>query len=175
VDQPVTEQAAPQPFATFPDAKSFNSKVSREARKLMNAQAKEAGFEDWADMQDSVAATRQPPAATPTPDAAPATPATPAQPDEASRLRMALQVGAELNLHPALVGRLQGATREEMTADAQALLGLMTAPRGPGIPPVVQQNQPVTFTKAQLQDPKYVREHQAEIMQAAREGRIRDS
>ena len=146
----------------------------------MNQQAKEAGFDDWEHMQESVAATRQPPATTPTPGpegtvaAAPNQPAA-AQPDEASRLRMALQVGTKLNLPTALVGRLQGATAEEMEADAQALLGLMTAPRGPGIPPAVQQGQPVTFTKTQLQNPAFVREHQAEIMQAAREGRIVDS
>jgi len=177
--QPVTQTpAAEQPFATFPDAKSFNAKVGREARKLMNQQAKEAGFDDWEHMQESVAATRQPPAATPTPGpegTAAATPAAPAQPDEASRLRMALQIGTELNVPTALVARLQGATADEMRADATALLGLMTAPRGPGIPPAVQQGHPVTFTRKQIQDPAYVREHQAEILQAAREGRIVDS
>lgn len=173
-------QAPAQPFAVFDTADAFNKRLDRESRKLLNKQAKALGFEDWQDMQESVAATRQPPATTPTPGpegtvaAAPNQP-TAAQPDEASRLRMALQVGTKLNLPTALVGRLQGATAEEMEADAQALLGLMTTPRGPGIPPAVQQGQPVTFTRKQLQDPAYVREHQAEIMQAAREGRIVDS
>lgn len=174
-------QAPAQPFAVFDTADAFNKRLDRESRKLLNKQAKALGFEDWQDMQESVAATRQPPAETPTPGPAEGTTAaapnqpTAAQPDEASRLRMALQVGTKLNLPTALVGRLQGATAEEMEADAQALLGLMTAPRGPGIPHAPTQGQPVTFTKTQLQNPAFVREHQAEIMQAAREGRIVDS
>lgn len=177
---PAAETPA-QPFKTFASQEELDKFMakskSQAGRKALNEQAKALGFEDWQDMEDSVAATRQPPAATPTPDAATPAPATPAGlplgTDEASRLRMALKVGSDLNLPAALVGRLQGATVEEMTADAQSLLGLMTAPpRGPGIPPVPQQNQPVTFTRTQLQDPVFVREHQTEIMQAAREGRI---
>ncbi len=88
---------------------------------------------------------------------------------------MAIQAGTKLNLPTALVLRLQGSTVAEMEADAQSLLGLMTAPRGPGIPNVPTQNQPVTFTKAQLQDAKFVREHKDEILRAGREGRIVDS
>lgn len=172
-----------QPFAVFPDAKSFSQKVSREARKLMNEQAKAAGFDDWQHMQDSLAALRQPQTATPTPEnpqegqaATPAPTAAPVAPDEAKRLRMALSVASDLNLPTALVARLQGETTEEMTADANRLLALFQqSPRGPGIPPAPKQNQPVTFTRAQLQNPAFVREHQAEIMQAAREGRIVDS
>lgn len=86
---------------------------------------------------------------------------------------MALQVGAELNLPAALIARLQGDTLEAMKADAQNLLSLMgSGTRGPGIPPVPGGNPPVTITTAQLQDPKWVREHQAEIQLASREGRI---
>lgn len=181
-----------QPFRTFAsqeDLDKFVAKSKRQAeRKALNDQAKALGYEDWEEMSEALQPLRRagsavsgdaPNAAvTPGPEgtvaAAPNQPTT-TQPDEASRLRMALQVGTKLNLPTALVGRLMGATAEEMEADAQALLGLMTTPRGPGIPPAVQQGQPVTFTRKQLQDPAYVREHQAEILQAAREGRIVDS
>jgi FtsZ-binding cell division protein ZapB len=39
----------------------------------------------------------------------------------AERQRMAMEVAAELKLHPTLAARLQGETREELLADAQAL------------------------------------------------------
>lgn len=177
VNQAATPAIEPAPFAVFPDAKSFNTKVGREARKLMNEQAKAAGFDDWAHMSETLGALRQAPTTADKPEtvAPAATPATPAQPDEAARLRMAIQTGTKLNLPTALVLRLQGTTVEEMEADAQSLVGLMTAPRGPGIPNVPQTNQPVTFTRAQLQDAKFVREHKDEILRAGREGRIVDS
>lgn len=179
-----------QPFRTFAsqeDLDKFVAKSKRQAeRKALNDQAKALGYEDWEEMSEALqplrragsAASGDAPATTPTPGPEGTTAAAPtaaAQPDEASRLRMALQVGTKLNLPTALVGRLMGATAEEMEADAQALLGLMTTPRGPGIPPAVQQGQPVTFTRKQLQDPAFVREHIKEIQQASREGRIVDS
>lgn len=175
VAQPVTE--APAPFAVFQDAKAFNQRLARETRKQMNEQAKAAGFDDWAHMQETLGALRQAPTAAVTPEAVTpvAQPQAPVLPDEAARLRMAIQTGTKLNLPTALVLRLQGETVAEMEADAQSLLGLMTAPRGPGIPNVPQANQPVTFTKAQLQDAKFVREHKDEILRASREGRIVDS
>ncbi len=171
---------AEQPFAVFPDAKAFNQRMSRETRKLMNAQAKEAGFDDWADMQEALGALRRSTpavATTPVPEGAPETPAaSPATPDEAARLKMAIQVGSKLNLPVALVGRLQGDTLKTMEEDAETLMALFQQPqRGPGIPPAPQQNKPVTFTRTQMQDAAFVREHGAEIMQAAREGRIVDS
>lgn len=179
--EPTTTE--PKPFATFPDAKSFNQKVSREARKLMNDQAKAAGFDDWQHMQESLAALRQPPAKQDAPEnpqesqqATPAPPAAQPATDEAKRLRMALSVASELGLPTTLVTRLQGTTPEEMKADAEQLLGIIQQPqRGPGIPPAPTQNRPVTFTRAQLQDPKFVREHAEEILRAQREGRIVNS
>jgi len=181
----VTEPVQPfRSFASQEDLDKFVSKSKRQAeRKALNDQAKALGYEDWEEMSEALqplrragsAASGDAPNAAVTPGTAAATPAAPAQPDEASRLRMALQIGTELNVPTALVARLQGATADEMRADAQALMGLMTAPRGPGIPPAVQQGHPVTFTRKQIQDPAYVREHQAEILQAAREGRIVDS
>lgn len=45
-----------------------------------------------------------------------------------------LQVAAEKNLPPALAGRLQGSTREEMIADADLLLQSVKQ-TGPGAPP----------------------------------------
>lgn len=149
------------------------TRVKRDARKQMNEYAKEQGFSDWQHMSDTLntlrqGASGQQPAQQPV-----AQPAVPQGPSEADRLRTALQVGAKLNLPAAIVARLQGSTAEEMEADAQTLIGLMgNGQRGPGIPSAPQSGQPVTFTQAQLADPKFVREHAAEIQQAAREGRI---
>lgn len=176
---------AEQPFAVFKDAKSFNQRLTREARKLMNEQAKEAGFDDWQHMQEGLAALRQPPVteASSTPANPPegqqqvaAPTPVPSDQGEAQRLRMALTVASDLNLPTALVSRLQGETAEEMTADANRLLALFQQPvRGPGIPPAPRQNQPVTFTKAQMQDAKFVREHADELRRAMAEGRIVNS
>lgn len=175
-----------EPFAVFPTAESFNARLQRETRKTLDQHAIENGFENWQAMID--ARTTPPPTETPpasaqspeseTPPAAtaPETPAAPAPPDEAARLRMALAVATEKGLPPALVARLQGNTPEEMAADADTLLGLVQRPlAGPGIPPTRQNGQTVTFTRAQLRDPAFVREHAAEIQRAAREGRIADS
>lgn len=168
--QPAAEPA--QPFATFDTEKSFMTRVNRDARKQMNEFAKEQGFSDWAHLSETLNTLRQG-AGGQQPAQPPAQP-TPQGPSEADRLRMALTVGAKLNLPAALVGRLQGTTAEEMEADAQALVSLMGQgqQRAPGIPPAPSNGQPVTFTVAQLQDPKFVREHEAEIRRAHAEGRI---
>ncbi|MGB5050248.1 MAG: hypothetical protein WBO46_15000 [Caldilineaceae bacterium] len=176
----------PEPFATFPDADSLNKRLQREARKRMNASAKELGYDDWEHMQSELAAQRQ--AASPAPadgdggdtpaeDPPTQQPPTPTGQDEAARLRMALQVGTEKNLPPALIARLQGATAEEMAADADSLMAVMATgqPRTPGIPGVPRNEQTATFTRAQLQDPAFVREHAADIQRASREGRIVDA
>lgn len=126
-------------------------------------------------MREALGTLRQAQGASP---AQPNTPETPApastQANETARLQMALTVGTKLNLPVALIGRLQGATPEEMEADAQVLLGLMSngQARTPGIPPVPAGNTPVTFTSTQLKDPEFVRNNVAAIQQAAREGRI---
>lgn len=180
---PVTEPTTPQPFAVFQDAKSFNTRLSREARKMMNEQAKAAGFDDWQHMQDAVSALRQAPTTPATPGisqealgAAQTLPVAQSTTDDAKRLRMALSVASELSLPTTLVERLVGETAEEMTADANRLLALFQQPqRGPGVPSAPKQNQPVTFTRAQLRDAKFVREHKDAILQASREGRIVDS
>lgn len=47
------------------------------------------------------------------------------------------------------------------------------APRAPGVPPSGPRQAPApTITKAQMANPAWVREHQDEIRQAAREGRL---
>lgn len=179
------EQAneAAQPFATFPTEKAFNQRLTREARRQMNETAKKAGFDDWQHMSDALATLRQSangsddddPAAQ-QPGTAQAQPAAqPAGPSEADRLKMAIQVGAKLNLPAALVGRLQGDTPEAMEADAQSLVALMQAPARPGIPGAPQSETRATFTRAQLSDPAFVRAHEAEIRIAHRDGRIVDS
>ncbi len=166
------------PFASFPDAQTFNKRMEREARKRQNQAAQELGFDDWQHMQTDLAAQRQAatpdPETPPTPDAPQQPVSPPSQPDEAKRLRMALSVAQELNLPAALIGRLQGETVEAMTADAQSLVALMQQSQGrtPGIPSAPQGGQPVTFSRAQMSDPAFVRQHADEIQRAAREGRI---
>jgi hypothetical protein len=172
-----------QPFAVFETAEAFKKRVDRESRKALNQQAKALGYEDWQEMSEALQPLRRggDGSAASTSSAA----ATAQQPDkqkdaqsqgpsEVEKLRMALSVGQELNLPAALVGRLQGATLEEMKADAQALMGLFAAgqARGPGILPAPQTNQPVTFTRAQLQDPEFVRKNKDAILEASRQGRI---
>lgn len=124
-------------------------------------------------MRDALATLRQAQGAGA--QAQPNTPETPAPAStQPNRLEMALAVGAELNLPVALINRLQGSTPEEMKADAQVLLGLMSngQARAPGIPPVPAGTTPVTFTATQLKDPAFVREHAAAIQKAYAEGRI---
>ena len=167
-----------EPFAVFPDAASFEKRLNRDARKQMNKHAKDLGYDDWQHMSDELAAQRQAatpdPATLPAPDAPQQPVSPPSQPDEAKRLRMALDVAQALNLPAALIGRLQGETVEAMTADAQSLVALMQQSQGrtPGIPSAPQGGQPVTFSRAQMSDPAFVRQHADEIQRAAREGRI---
>lgn len=133
-------------------------------------------------MRDALATLRHAQGGGNLPPAPPATepPATTASTSaETARLQMALKVGAELNLPAALINRLQGDTEAAMKADAESLVALMgsgtPANRMPGIPPVPAGNQPVTFTRTQLQDAKFVRENAEAIRQAASQGRIVNS
>ena len=173
-----------EPFAVFPDAESFNRRLQRETRRSLDQHAQAAGFDNWQAMLDS--RNTPPPAAESDeqPDTEPAgeqPTASSQQPaaslDEAARLRMAIEVGGDKGLPPALLSRLQGTTREELEADADRLLQVVQAgqPRPPGIPGVPRNEQTTTFTRAQLRDPAFVREHATEIQRAAREGRIVDA
>ena len=167
-------QQAGQPFAVFPDAESFNRRLARETRKRLDTEAQAAGFETWQALLDS----RAPAPAQPESQAGDQSPpAQPESPDEAARLRLSIVVGGDKGLPPALLSRLVGNTREELEADADRLLAVVQAStsRGPGIPRAPQGEQTTTFTRAQLQNPAFVREHAAEIQQAAREGRIADA
>lgn len=152
-----------QPFAIFPDSTSFNARLDREVRKNNEKLAKDLGYESF-DAMKSVIPQRQP-----------AQPAQSTQPD--NRLQTALAVAVEMNLPSNLVGRLQGNTPEEMKADAESLIkllgGAQQQPAKPTIPNApTGGGQLVTFTRAQMGDPAFVRENKALIMQAAREGRI---
>ncbi|MFN8493127.1 MAG: hypothetical protein U0350_36325 [Caldilineaceae bacterium] len=190
VEQPNAGATAAEtkPFRVFnsqAELDEFMTKSKRQAeRRALNAKAKELGFEDWEDAQEAMAALRQP--VTPkqdvpgnaqeVPEATPATTSTQTGSSEAQRLKMALSVASDLNLPTALVARLQGDTPDEMKADGERLLALFQQPvRGPGIPSAPKQNQAVTFTRAQLQNPEFVRQNKDAILQASREGRIVDS
>lgn len=181
--QEPAQTPANEPFAIFPTEQAFRQRLSREARKEMNTFAKQAGFDDWTHLSETLATLRQ--GANDQEQPAQGAQAQPEQaqaqqqqqgPNEAERLRMALQVGAKLNLPAALVARLQGNTPEAMESDAQQLLSLMgTGAQRAGIPPVPQSQQPTTFTRQQLQDPAFVRANKDAIMRAAAEGRIVNS
>lgn len=183
--QPTAGQTQ-EPYRSFASEGDLNNfvaeRVKRAERSALKKLAADLGFEDADELRDALQPLRRTAGGGNT--NAPATPTQPTAqgPSDSARLSMALKVGAELNLPASLIARLQGDTEEAMKADAQALLGLMdgnrpgaTAPRAPGIPPVPQVGQPVTFTRTQLQDAKFVREHANEIRQAAAQGRIVNS
>jgi hypothetical protein len=166
--QTTEQQKTTQPFAIFPDATSFKARVDREARQIQEKFAKEMGFDSAETMRTVLQAQQQ--GQKKKEDQL-------VQPNEADRLRLALQVAGDLNLHPVLISRLQGTTIEELTADAQRLQALFQPNQSnqskQGIPNApAGKTTPVTFTKDQLKDAAFVRANQAAIYQAAREGRI---
>ena len=88
--------------------------------------------------------------------------------EQAQRLR--LEVATEKGLPAPLAARLAGSTREELLADAEALLPLLK-PNAPGVPPAPQRTPPAPrFTAEQLADPEFVRKNSAAILlEAAKE------
>lgn len=48
-----------QPFATFKDEKSFMARVNRDARKQLEAKAKDLGFDSVADMEAAIKAAKE--------------------------------------------------------------------------------------------------------------------
>lgn len=169
------------PFMQFADQAALDAfmakRVDRAQRNALDAAATGAGFENWQQMNDRLTAIQN----AVNPDQAQTDNTEPTAPQTGPDLNMALSVAAEKGLPVQLVSRLQGANREEMLADADQLLALVnvtptqTAPTGPGIPATPTDNQRVTFTRAQLQDPVFVRDNKDAIMQASQEGRIVDS
>lgn len=179
-----TQPATGQPFRAFASQAELDDFVkgskSQAERAAIRKLAKDLGFEDAEEMRQALQSLRQGQGGGGEPSNTPETTATttPAEgPNASARLAMAVKVGAELNLPVALINRLQGDTEEAMRADAQALLALVGSGghRGPGIPPVPAGNSPVTFTRTQLQDAKFVRDNAAAIRQAAAQGRIVNS
>ena len=185
VNQAAAPATEPAPFRTFKDQAELDSFMAKSKRQVekraLNEQAKAMGYEDWEEMSQALQPLRRGAQTTPeTPQDAPTATAAPTvaptATNEAQRLRMALTVASDAGLPTTLVSRLQGDTPEEMKADADRLMALFQQqPRGPGIPSVPKGNQPVTFTRTQLNDPKFVREHKDAILLAGREGRIVDS
>lgn len=81
-----------------------------------------------------------------------------------------LEVAMAKGLPPALAARLVGATREEMEADADALLALVktNTPTPPGVPPAPNRKPGgEEFTPAQLADPEFVRKNATRIFNGA--------
>lgn len=181
-----TQPATGQPFRAFASQAELDDFVkgskSQAERAAIRKLAKDLGFEDAEEMRQALQSLRQGqggdgPAPSPSTPETTATTTTAEGPSASARLAMAIKVGAEMNLPAALINRLQGDTEEEMRADAQQLLGMVGsgATRGPGIPPVPAGNSPVTFTRTQLQDAKFVRANAAAIRQAHAQGRIVNS
>lgn len=183
--QQAGDQQAQQPFRTFANQNELDEfvqeRVARAKRSALNDQAKTLGYKSWTHMRAMLQVVAEDEAGEAgdgnNADAgAQAEPGQQQQPSgQSDTLALKLAVAAEKNLPASLVQRLVGNTREQIEADADQLLQLVQAgpvPRGPGIPPAPQANQPVTFTRQQLSDPKFVREHVDEIRQAAAEGRI---
>lgn len=181
-----------QPFATFATEAELMARVHRDGRRQMNEAARNLGFGSWSEMNEALAALR-PAASTPaaaapgTPQAQPATPvqpapgpaaplATPAQAAPVD-LSLAIQAAAKVGLPVALITRLRGATLDELEADARSLLSLAPTAQGatPGIPPATTPTSPVTFTRTQLKNAKFVRENRDAILAAGAEGRIVNS
>lgn len=162
------------------------ARIRRDAKRQLNEQAKSLGFDSWAELSESLAALR--PAASPpaaqapsTPSAQPATPPgrdpaaptpTPAAEVHPVDLTLAIQAAVKIGLPVALVPRLRGATLDELEADGRALLALVQTPGTPGIPPATTPTSPVTFTRSQLKDAKFVRDNRDAILAAGAEGRI---
>ena len=85
--------------------------------------------------------------------------------EQAQRLR--LEIATEKGLPSALAARLTGSTREELLADAEALMPLLK-PVTPGVPPAPPRTPPQPkFTPEQLADPEYVRKNTAAILKEA--------
>jgi len=65
--------------------------------------------------------------------------------NEAKLTNTRLKVAAETKLPPALIGRLQGETEEEIKADAASLMEILKQPQGKGIPPIPNGNPAPVF------------------------------
>lgn len=177
--QPAEQAQASQPFKSFASQdeldKFMADRAKRASRQALNTLARDFGFDDSQEMQEALHAIRKTPAKG---DSQDSPQKADRGSDEVGRLRMALTVAGELNLPAALIGRLQGNTVEEMKADAQTMLALLqpgTPAQRATIPPAPVAGQAITFTRAQLQDPAFVRAHKDEILRAGREGRIVNS
>lgn len=153
-----------QPFAIFPDAASFKARVDREAAKQQKELLKSLGFDSIEAMKAALSKQNQQGGEQQQEP----------QVNEAQRYQMALQVAVDMNLPAVLISRLQGNTVDDLRADAEKLQALFQNVQSKaGIPNApAGQSKPITFTRAQLQDPAFVRANKDAIMQAAREGRI---
>lgn len=188
------------PYRTFNTQEEldgfFADRAKRAQRSAIRELAKEFGFEDVDELRDAIGAIRGPrnggaanngggnqPGGQ---NNAQAQPGAPAAPD----LQTLLRVAAKYNVPAALIGRLSGATEQELEQDAQTLLAAIpgaaahAAPsspnsqqaRQPGIPAADNSNQPVTITRSWMRDnPAWVRANRALVDEAQRTGRIVDS
>lgn len=89
--------------------------------------------------------------------------------ERTEKLRM--RIGAEKGLPAPLIGRLQGATEEEMAADADQLLTALT-PAAPAAPDLKQGRQGDIAGPAQLTRADLVGMDTDDIEQARQEGRL---
>ncbi len=174
---PDGEGQQPEPYRVFASQEELDTFVVKSKKQAERAAirklAKDYGFEDVDELREAMEVLRRGQRPSAQEEGQEQQPAQQG-PSESEILQLKLQVAAAKNLPVALVARLQGSTKEELEADADALLGLVSQPSAPrpGIPPAPQGGQPVTFTSQQLSDPAFVRQHREAIQQAAREGRL---
>lgn len=84
-------------------------------------------------------------------------------------------IQSEYGLTDKQLAVLEGDTEEALRAAAEDLFGALKKAQPPVVPTGANQGGAAAagvFTRSQLRDPKFFREHRVEIMTAAREGRI---
>lgn len=88
--------------------------------------------------------------------------------------RLRLQAALSKGLSSELAPRLQGESEADLLADAEKLAEMLAQqkPSPPGVPPRSGGTPPVAITNQQMRDPKWVRENQGKIIQAAKEGKL---
>lgn len=88
--------------------------------------------------------------------------------------RLRLQAALAKGLPAELSSRLQGESEQDLLTDAEKLAQMLAqqVPPPPGVPPRHGATPPTSITSQQLRDPKWVRENQTKILQAARDGKL---
>lgn len=166
---PVTDPVAPPPAGDLGDAGKKALQIERDARKKAE--------DDFKALQQQIADSQK----TAEQKAAEALSAAQASANEASSRALRYEVAAEKGLDLALAARLSGSTKEELEADADALMTLIpkapeasapVPPAGPTVPGQQPGGQPqALITQADL-DALGAAGKYEEVNRLRREGRL---